>query len=281
MIHPSRTATPGAQPALTPAPHLERQGAGPPVLLLHGWGASSQLFQAAIANLRGEFDVLAPDLPGFGATLPPAEPWGVQEYAAWVVALLDTLGIERAHVVGHSNGGRIAIRLAHCWPQRVEKVVLTDSAGIRPPRTWRYHLRVRAFKLLRWAGQSAAMPAPLRAWATARAAASGSTDYQQASGVMRATLVRLVNADLRADLPHIHSPTLLIWGERDQDTPLADGQLMERTIPDAGLVVFAGAGHFAYLEQSPRFCHIVKTFFQGQSQHGQSQPSQPSQGAPS
>lgn len=263
MTHPPQTATPGAQPALSPAPHLERQGTGFPVLLLHGWGTSSQLFQATIASLRGEFDVLAPDLPGFGATPPPPEPWSVQEYAVWVVALLDSLGIERAHVVGHSNGGRIAIRLAHQWPERVEKVVLTDSAGIRPPRTWRYYLRVRAFKVLRWAGKSAAVPRPIRAWAAARAAQSGSTDYQQASGVMRSTLVRLVNEDLRDELPHIQAPTLLIWGERDEDTPLAGGQLMEREIPDAGLVVFEGAGHFAYLEQSARFCHIVKTFFRG------------------
>jgi pimeloyl-ACP methyl ester carboxylesterase len=270
MTHPPHTsdteaadAAAQAAPLLAPAPHIERRGTGAPVLLLHGWGASSQLFQATLASLGQGFDAIAPDLPGFGATPPPDAPWGVDEYAEWVIALLDTLGIARAHVVGHSNGGRIAIRLARRWPERVDKLVLTDSAGIRPPRTWRYHLRVRAFKLLRWAGRSAAVPAVLRTWAAARAAQSGSTDYQQASGVMRATLVRLVNADLRDDLPHIAAPTLLIWGERDEDTPLADGQLMERAIPDAGLVVFDGAGHFAYLEQSPRFCHIVKTFFQG------------------
>lgn len=263
MSNPSHTAHSEAQPALTPGPHLERQGTGYPVLLLHGWGASSKLFEAAIAGLCDSFDVMAPDFPGFGSTPPPPEVWGVQEYAAWVVALLDSLGIKRAHVIGHSFGGRVAIRLAHRWPERMANVVLTDSAGIRPPRTWRYHVRVRTFKLLRWMGQSAAIPDPIRAWAAARAAQSGSSDYQQASGVMRSSLVRVVNEDLRDELPHIQSPTLLIWGDRDEDTPLADAHLMERAIPDAGLVVFEGAGHYAYLEQSARFCLIVKTFLRG------------------
>jgi len=75
----------------------------------------------------------------------------------------------------------------------------------------------------------------------------------------------VVNEDLRSLLPRIQAPTLLIWGENDEDTPLADGQLMEQLIPDAGLVIFKGAGHYAYLEQPTRFCHIVETFFRGTS----------------
>jgi pimeloyl-ACP methyl ester carboxylesterase len=77
---------------------------------------------------------------------------------------------------------------------------------------------------------------------------------------MRGTLVRLVNEDLRTLLPHLHLPVLLIWGDADSETPLADGRLMERLIPDAGLVVFEGAGHYAYLEQTGRFCRIVEVF---------------------
>jgi pimeloyl-ACP methyl ester carboxylesterase len=77
---------------------------------------------------------------------------------------------------------------------------------------------------------------------------------------MRGTLVRIVNEDLRTVLPNLHLPVLLIWGDKDTDTPIADGQLMERLIPDAGLVVFEGAGHYAYLEQAARFCTIVAVF---------------------
>jgi pimeloyl-ACP methyl ester carboxylesterase len=77
---------------------------------------------------------------------------------------------------------------------------------------------------------------------------------------MRGTLVRLVNEDLRIMLPELHLPVLLIWGDQDGETPLEDGRLMERLIPDAGLVVFEGSGHYAYLEQAARFCRIVDVF---------------------
>jgi pimeloyl-ACP methyl ester carboxylesterase len=175
---------------------------------------------------------------------------------------MDWLGVERANLVGHSFGGRVAIKLAALHPERVARLVLTDAAGIRPQRDWRYHARVRSFKAMRSLAQWRYTPQSLREWAGAQVARQGSPDYKAASGTVRGSFVRVVNEDLRAHLPGIKAPTLLIWGDRDEDTPLADAQLMERLIPDAGLVVFEGAGHYAYLEQSGRFCVIVKQFFQ-------------------
>jgi pimeloyl-ACP methyl ester carboxylesterase len=127
--------------------------------------------------------------------------------------------------------------------------------------------RVRSYKALRALEQSAVMPAALRRAAGRSADQRGSADYRAVSGVMRGTLVRIVNEDLRPLLPRIDIPVLLIWGETDSETPLEDGQLMERLIPDAGLVVFEGAGHYAYLEQPGRFCRIVQVFL-GDEQGG-------------
>ena len=81
---------------------------------------------------------------------------------------------------------------------------------------------------------------------------------------MRATLVRVVNEDLRPHLNQIQASTLLVWGDADADTPLHLGRVMERLIPDAGLVTFSGRGHYAYLEETPRFAHIVFTFLSGE-----------------
>jgi pimeloyl-ACP methyl ester carboxylesterase len=248
-------------PLVQPPAHFKRCGSGPPVLLLHGWGANSALFAPTMAALEHAFTLIAPDFPGFGATPPPPAAWSVGDYTAWLVSFLDSLGIAQAHVIGHSFGGRVAIKLASQWPERVNKLVLTASAGIRPRRTLTYHLRVRAFKTLRWLSEASVVPPSLRYRAGVRVRRSGSPDYQRATGTLRGSFVRIVNEDLRSALPHIHVPTLLIWGDRDEDTPLADGQLMERLIPDAGLIVFEGAGHYAYLEQSARFCLIVETFF--------------------
>ncbi len=243
-----------------PPARVEVRGAGRPLLLLHGWGVSGELFVPVLDCLQPGRSLIVPDLPGFGSTPEPDAPWSVHEYAAWCFALLERLGIEQCDLVGHSNGGRIGIVMAASHPQRIRRMVLTGSAGIRPRRTVRDAARVRSYKALRAVERSAALPGALRRGAGRRADMRGSVDYRAASGTMRGTLVRLVNEDLRSLLPELRLPTLLIWGEQDTETPLADGRLMERLIPDAGLVVFEGAGHYAYLEQPGRFCRIVDVF---------------------
>ena len=247
-------------PGETPRAALEDRGSGRPVLLLHGWGTSSELFAPILDALQTGRRLIVPDLPGFGATAEPDAPWSVHDYAAWCIALLDRLGVASCDLIGHSNGGRIGIVLAASHPGRVRRMVLAGSAGIRPPRTLRAAARVRSYKLLRAVERSSALPAGLRSAARRSAERRGSADYRAASGVMRGTLVRLVNEDLRSMLPDIDLPVLLIWGDQDGETPLEDGRLMERLIPDAGLVVFEGSGHYAYLEQAARFCRIVDVF---------------------
>src|SRR5579864_5268917 len=243
-----------------PAADVEVRGDGAPLLLLHGWGTSRALFAPLLDALAPGRRLIVPDLPGFGGTPPPREAWSAREYAAWTLSLLDRLGVERCDIVGHSNGGRIAIVLAAEHPERVGKLVLTASAGIKPRRTLRDRVGVRAYKGLRRVERTRAIPQPVRAAARARADRRGSADFRAASGVMRGTLVRLVNEDLTPLLPRIAAPSLLIWGDRDTETPLHDARVMERLIPDAGTVVFEGATHYAYLEQPARFCRIVDVF---------------------
>jgi pimeloyl-ACP methyl ester carboxylesterase len=233
------------------------RGSGPPVLVLHGWGASIEAVLPVITGLENAATVYTLDLPGFGESALPPEPWGVEDYQAFVAAFMDALDVERAALVGHSNGGRIAIRMASTEPQRVSKLVLVDSAGIRPKRTLRWYRRVAIAKLGKHAARFLGRPGErLRDLLVARA---GSTDYLQA-GAMRRTLVRLVNSDLREHLPRIEAPTLLIWGSEDADTSLSAAREMESLIPDAGLVVFEGAGHFSYLDQPARFAAVVRHF---------------------
>jgi pimeloyl-ACP methyl ester carboxylesterase len=227
------------------------------VLVLHGWGASIEAVYPIVTGLAPVATVYALDLPGHGQTEPPREPWGVEEYQAFVVAFMDALAIERPAIVGHSNGGRIAIRMAATEPKRASRLVLVDSAGIRPKRTLRYYRRVGLAKLGKYAARFLGAPGErLRSWIVGRVA---SADYA-AAGPMRPTLVRLVNSDLREHLPHIAVPTLLVWGADDTDTPVADARLMEKLIPDAGLVVLEDAGHYSYLDQSARFARIVSHF---------------------
>jgi pimeloyl-ACP methyl ester carboxylesterase len=243
-----------------PRAALDERGDGRPLLLLHGWGVSSELFTPILDALQQGRRLIVPDLPGFGATPEPDTPWSVHDYAAWCIALLDRLGIERCDLIGHSNGGRIGIVIAATYPGRIDRMVLAGSAGIRPRRTLGSVARVRSYKALRMVERSGVLPGAVRDAARRRADLRGSADYRAVTGVMRGTLVRIVNEDLRAVLPNLHLPVLLIWGDKDTETPIGDGQLMERLIPDAGLVVFEGTGHYAYLEQAARFCTIVEVF---------------------
>ncbi len=233
------------------------RGSGPPVLVLHGWGGSIEAVYPIVLGLASAATVYTLDLPGFGQSQEPPTAWGVGEYQAFVAAFIDSLAIERPTIIGHSNGGRIAIRMAASEPSRAARLVLVDSAGIRPKRTLRYYRRVGMAKVGKYAARFLGTPGErLRSLIVGRVA---STDYA-AAGSMRPTLVRLVNTDLREHLPHIAVPTLLVWGADDADTPVADGRLMEKLIPDAGLVVLEGAGHYSYLDQPTRFARIVSHF---------------------
>lgn len=231
-------------------------GAGDVVILLHGWGGEAASFQPVFEWLARSHKVYALDLPGFGKSEVPPMPWDTTDYAQYVIAFLEHFRIPKAHFIGHSFGGRISIIISAEHPERVDKLILVDSAGIRPRRTLKYHIRVglaKIGKLLRRTGKIG------KRLADSISRVLGSKDYQDA-GEMRATLVRVVNQDLRSLLPLINASTLLIWGEDDTDTPVAFGQIMEKEIPDAGLVVLKEAGHFSYLDKFPQFCRIVASF---------------------
>jgi pimeloyl-ACP methyl ester carboxylesterase len=234
-----------------------RVGQGPRVLVLHGWGAKIESVHPIVTALSTTNDVLAVDLPGFGESGPPPVTWGVGDYAGFVAALLDHFEWERPSVVGHSFGGKTAIYLAAREPQRVNRLLLVDAAGIKPHRGIDYYAKVGSAKLVK---HTAPYLGPLGRRMRERIAQRvASSDYANA-GALRPTFVKVLNEHFEPLLPEIKAPTLLIWGEKDTATPISDGQLMERLIPDAALITFPGAGHFSYLDDQARFTAIARNF---------------------
>jgi pimeloyl-ACP methyl ester carboxylesterase len=233
-------------------------GAGSDVLLLHGWGCDHTIWAGVQAHLEGRFRVTAVDLPGFGESTEPPRAWGVEDFTACVEEFVARLGLHQPIVFGHSHGGRVA--LLYASRNVVPKMVLVDAAGVKPRRSPKYYIKVWSFKALKRLASLVFGKARAQAMIEKRRNASGSADYRAASPVMRATLSRVVNEDLRAVMPLIKAPTLLVWGERDTATPLTDAHKMERLIPDAGLVVFAGAGHFSFLERPAQFAAVINSF---------------------
>lgn len=242
--------------------YYKRAGSGKKVILLHGWGGQADSFLPVFNYLSTKFDVIAIDFPGFGQSEPPDKPWGVRDYKNMLLKLFDALDIDKASLVGHSFGGRVSIMFSAEHPEKVEKVVLVDSAGLIPKRTFKYYYKVYKFKLLKKLYILFTFGNSKEEKLEKFYKKYGSKDYKE-SGNMRQTFVKVVNEDLAEYLPKIKSPTLLIWGSEDKDTPLYFGKIMEKEIPDAGLVVFEGAGHFSYLDRINDFNIITSKFFGG------------------
>jgi pimeloyl-ACP methyl ester carboxylesterase len=229
-----------------------------PIVVLHGWGAHIEAVGPILAALDGAPDLIALDLPGFGESEPPPVAWDVDAYANFVVAFLDQLDVPRAHLIGHSHGGRVSIAVAAGQPGRVGRLLLVDSAGLRPKRGWRYRRRVAVAKLGRAVAKVGGGPGRrLQERLRARVA---SRDYLEASEAMRGTFRAVIAADLSDRLPRIGAPTLLVWGDRDEDTPLWMAHRMEELIPDAGLVVLEGAGHYSYADAPGQFGAVARRF---------------------
>ncbi len=237
------------------------KGDGPPVVVLHGWGGRIESMWPVVECLASSWRVVAVDLPGFGESPVPAGIWGTADYAHFVGDLLGELGIGQAHFVGHSFGAKTSLYIAASQASLVDRMVLVGSSGITAAPTMKVRVKRALSKGARVAGKLGPPGEKVRAAVYGRIA---SQDYKDA-GPMRPTMVKVVNEDLTHFLPRIQASTLLVWGSEDDAVPVAHARRMESLIRDAGLVVFEGAGHFAYLDQPDRFCRIVRHFFKPES----------------
>ena len=231
------------------------------VLFLHGWGSRATLFEGLAELCAKDYFVLAPDMPGFGGSDEPTEPWDVDHYADFVVDFLKPYAPKSVILVGHSFGGRVIIKLTERdLPFEISKIILIDSAGIKPKKTLKQKISLICYKV----GKAALSLSPVKAMFPDALdnirKKRGSADYNSATPLMRQTLVRVINEDLRHALPGIKVPTLLIWGTADTATPISDAELMERLIPDAGLVRIAGAGHYSFLEAPEYVGRVIASF---------------------
>ena len=240
------------------------RGEGPWLLLLHGWGADLRCFDRIFQEFSSSFKVVALDFPGFGLSGDPPGEWGVADYARFVTEFMDKLGIDRAFLLGHSFGGRVSIKLASdpAAAGRIEKLVLTGSAGLRRKTAFTRRMRNLIHALLRGAFRLSGMGRFFPALKERMGRRFASRDYLAATPLMRKCLVKVVREDLAEALPRITAPTLLVWGAEDAETPLADGRRMNSLIPGSRLEVLEGAGHFAFLNRPERFGELLKGFLQ-------------------
>lgn len=208
----------------------EKTGDAPRVLALHGWARSRADWLPALTGVSA----LAVDLPGFGASPPPPVGWGSRQYAEALAPLLTDGGWT---VAGHSFGGRVAVQLAAGWPSLVDKVVLTGVPLLRSPSSGKAPLGFRLAKQANKLGvlSDAKMEEQRRK--------RGSADYRNATGVLRDTLVKLVNEDYRSELALIEAPVEMVWGAADTAAPLSMAKQAAALMSEATLTVSDTSGH--------------------------------------
>ena len=242
-----------------------KQGNGKAVLILPGWGTTINTYMTLINSISTYSTVYCLDMPGFGESQEPEFPWDVDNYVNFITNFIKGQDIKELDLIGHSNGGRIIIKLMNNpnLDFKVNKIVLIGSAGIVHEKTLSQKLKIKVSKF----GKNILEFRPIKnAFPNLIAKLKnlfGSEDYKNASPIMKQTLVQLINTDLREFLPNINVPTLLIWGTNDTATPISSGEIMQNLIPDAGLIKVENCSHYVFIEQPTYVNKIISTFLNG------------------
>lgn len=236
------------------------KGSGTPLLLLHGWGSSFKFYEKIIDALSNRCRVVAVNFPGCGESDTMRSPWTLDDYCDFVLKFINAIELDNPILIGHSHGGRVTLKMTAEKMINPPKIVLLDSAGLIPKKSFKQKCRAKSFKTIKRILTLPVIKNHSENLLNKARNHYGSADYNAAPPVLRQTLVSLVNTDLREILPKITCPTLLIWGDKDTDTPLSDAKIIEKLIPDAGLCVYENAGHFAFFEQIGKTIAILNSF---------------------
>ena len=250
----------------------EQAGGGPPLILVHGALSDSRVWEQQLEAFSAEFSVVAWDAPGCGQSAEPPESFRLPEYADVLAGLIGALGLERAHVLGHSFGGALALELARRHPAHVRTLILVGGyagwAGSLPASEVRRRL---AFALetadrLPHEFDPESMPGLFSDKLAPEAAAKLSRIMSESRPIAtRAMAYALAEADLRKALPAISVPTLLVHGDADERSSLTVAHGLRAGIPGSRLVVLPGLGHECYLEDPEHFNTEVRDFLREQS----------------
>lgn len=227
------------------------------VLYIHGWGANRHSLEALAKSVPNTRAILV-DVPGFGESYPPDTAWGLDEFAGWLVEFLDKLKITHIDaIVGHSNGGAIAIKLVASGRLQPAKLVLMGASGIRS----REQVRKKTLKALSQSGKIATRILPKKARTKLKSKwykviGSEALDTRN----MEPSFRKVVAEDMVLEAAMISSSTLLIYGSDDKATPLRYGQIYHEVIEGSKLQVVEGAGHYSFIDKPAVVSDAVKEF---------------------
>jgi len=213
------------------------------IVFLHGWGADKNSFLWAKRYFE-DYSLIFVDFPGFGESAEPQKPYNVYDYVCRLKEILDQFYIEELVLVGHSFGGRVAIKFSFLFQNDYAnfKLCLVDIAGLKPKRSIKYFFNVARYKFYKKHFPN-----------SKKLDKFGSSDYKALSKIMKQTFVLVVNEDLSNYAKYIKCKTVIIWGEKDTETPIYMAKRLKKLIKNSKLIIIKNAGHFSFLDEPVEF----------------------------
>ncbi len=246
-----------------------RTGDGKPLLFLHGWGSNCQSFYPVLKKLETVRSCYLPDFPGFGNSEAPSKPWTVSDFADIIEKFIEKHLPEGSFdILAHSFGARVAIKLLNrpALSERIDKVIFTGAAGLKPKRSLSFYIRKYTAILLKM--PFLLLPKMLREkglhWLrnTSLWKKLGSSDYQKLGGVMRQTFIHVVSEHQEKELSNIPHEILLLWGKNDTATPPEQGERMNSILKHSAFVPIEHAGHYAFIDKPAQFAAIAIAYLE-------------------
>lgn len=222
-------------------------------IFLHGWGCDLNIFNSLVSKIdKNKYTIYSLDFPGFGKSQMPKEVYGVGEYAKFLKEFIEKLEIKNPIILGHSFGGRVAIKFSSDYPDIAKKLILTGSEGIKKDLGKSYLATAKAGKVI------FSLPI-LKKYKNKVLKKIGAKDLAE-SGEKEKILRKVVNQDLQEDAKNIKIPTLLIYGINDEETQVEYGKIFNELISNSKLEIIKNAGHYVFLEQEERFLEEINDF---------------------
>ena len=229
-----------------------------PIVILHGWGLSKDRYDGLVRELRNQhFQVFAVDFPGFGKSETPNRPQTLSDYAAFLHAYLTDHAVKAPILLGHSFGGRVALKYQVMYPGKVHALILTGTPGFTPVPKKKLMLVIAMAKI---GGFVFSLPIInffqeyVRRWYYY---AAGARDYYRAEGIMRMTFKNIVRENLLDYMRSVRVPTYLVWGAQDIITPVWIAQKMNKEILHSKLTVIPNSDHGVSFKNPVEFVAVI------------------------
>lgn len=220
------------------------------IVFLHGWGADKNSF-LWLKNSYADYSLIFVDFAGFGESEEPTKPYDGYNYVCDLKEILDKFFIESLTLVGHSFGGRVALKFSFLFQNEYTdfKLCLVDSAGLKPKRGLKYYYKVTKYKLFKKFFPN-----------SKKLSNFGSSDYKKLSKIMKQTFINVVNEDLSCYAKFINCKTIIFWGECDKETPIYMAKRLNKLIKNSKLKIVKNAGHFSFIDEPIEFVASLNEF---------------------